>query len=128
MAELPYRKLVVWEKAHELAMEVLDLAERPPLASRFYFRDQLCAAAMSVPANIAEGSGRGRPLDSAAFIDRARGSLFELDTWLYAASRRGYCTDDEHARFAALIGEINAMLYALRESLRKQAGESRRPS
>jgi len=66
-------------------MDVLDLADGPGMVKRFSSRDQMCSAALSIPANIAEGNGRSTPLDYAAFLDRARGSLFELDTWLCTA-------------------------------------------
>ena len=69
-------------------MEVVDVAEAGPLSKRFYFRDQMCDAAMSVPANIAEGNGRSTPLDYASFLDRSRGSLFELDAWLQGAREK----------------------------------------
>ncbi|MCL4232836.1 MAG: four helix bundle protein [Dehalococcoidia bacterium] len=128
MSELPYRRLEVWQKAMALAMEVLDLAETEGLARRFYFRDQMCAAAMSVPANIAEGNGRSTPLDYAAFLDRARGSLFELDTWLLAAGQRSYVTADAAAAFSPRIEELSAMLRSLAIQLRRKPSlDSRSP-
>ena len=122
MALLPYRGLAVWQKAHALAMEVLDIAEREPIARRFYLRDQICGAAMSIPANIAEGSGRRTSRDNASFVDIARGSLFELD-WLYTVTLKGYASHEEYDRWSAAVSEINAMLFALARSLR--ARESR---
>lgn len=119
---LPYRDLLVWQKAHALAMSVLEISDRAPLANLFWFRDQLCSCAMSVPANIAEGSGRGTDIDFASFLDRARGSLFELDTWLITANARGYITGREADALAAAIGEVNAMLFALRRTLRADRG------
>jgi four helix bundle protein len=80
MAGLPYREMIAWQKGYALALDVVRLAERwqePRLRS---FRDQVTRSAMSVPANIAEGHGRGTQADFASFLDRARGSLFELDT------------------------------------------------
>ena len=122
MAQLPYRRLQVWQRAFALALEVVEHAESADgLANRYYFRDQLCRSAMSVPANIAEGNGRGRPLDYASFIDRARGSLFELDTWLLAALEREYPPSETHESFAGEIQELSAMLLSLRNTLRKQA-------
>ena len=120
MALLPYRNLMVWQKAHALAMEVLELAERDPIARRFYLRDQLCGAAMSIPANIAEGSGRRTARDNASFVDIARGSLFELDTWLYTVTLKGYASEEEYGRWSTLVSEINAMLYALAGALRSR--------
>lgn len=109
-----------------MALEVLELAESEQFNKRFYFRDQMCDAAMSVPANIAEGNGRSTPLDYASFVDRARGSALELDTWLLAAQRRGYVRADVHAELADRLEAIIRMLYALARQLRgKSALESR---
>src|SRR5487761_2704423 len=109
MGMLPYRELIVWQKAYALAMAVLDMAEAKPLATRFFFRDQMCDAAMSVPANIAEGNGRSTPADYASFLDRARASAFELDTWLLAARDRSYISSAEHQHAETQIREISAM-------------------
>jgi four helix bundle protein len=120
--QLPYRRLSVWQRAFSLATDVLEFAESSEeLTRRYYFRDQLCRSAMSVPANIAEGNGRGRPLDYASFIDRARGSLFELDTWLYAAVDRSYLSEARYGTYESEIVELSAMMLALRNSLRQQA-------
>jgi four helix bundle protein len=121
-----YRELIVWQRAFELALEVLELGESAPFSRRFYFRDQMCDAAMSIPANIAEGNGRSTPLDYASFIDRARGSTLELDTWLLAAARRGYLDASLHERLEATIDEVSRMLYSLARQLRtKPALDSR---
>lgn len=121
MSRLPYRQLEVWQQAKALAHEVLDLAESEAFARRPYFRDQLCRAALSVPANIAEGNGRGRPLDYASFVDRARGSLFEVDTWITICTERGLIDAPQQAHFAEEISRLSAMLLSLRNRLRQTA-------
>lgn len=127
MADLPYRRLEVWRKAYGIALEVLELAEGEGLARRFYFRDQMCSAAMSVPANIAEGNGRSTPLDYASFLDRARGSLFELDTWLCAAGERAYIAPEAARSLALRIQELSAMLRSLATQLRNKPALDSRP-
>ena len=102
-------------------MDVLDLADGPGLASRFSFRDQMCRAALSVPANIAEGNGRSTPLDYAAFLDRARGSLYELDTWLFTAGQRRYISPVMITVLEPRISEVSAMLLSLARRLRSQS-------
>ena len=128
MSGLPYRQLVVWQKAHELAMDVLKLAETSPLRRRFYFRDQMCDAAMSIPANIAEGNGRSTPADYASFVDRARGSLFELDEWLLAARDNGWLEPALYEQFEPRIAELSYLLLALANSLRARSSLRSRSS
>jgi len=120
MSPLPYRKLLVWQRSQQLADRVLDLAEAGDLRRQWYFRNQMCDAAMSVPANIAEGNGRSTPLDYASFLDRARGSLFELDTWLYTAAGRAWIPRDIHKELVTEIEELSAMILAMATKLRSQ--------
>ncbi len=120
MGRLPYRRLLVWQRSQVLAERVLDLAEVGQLRREWYFRNQMCDAAMSVPANIAEGNGRSTPLDYASFLDRARGSLFELDTWLYTAANRGWIAPDAHAGLEAEIEALSAMILAMATKLRSE--------
>ncbi len=110
----------MWQRSQALAERVLDLAEEGPLHKQWYFKNQMCDAAMSVPANIAEGNGRSTPLDYASFLDRSRGSLFELDTWLYTAANRGWMSTDTHAGLTAEIEELSAMILAMATKLRSQ--------
>jgi four helix bundle protein len=121
MQQLPYRELVAWQKAYGLAVDVVRALE--PLTHPRYrsFRDQLSRSALSVPANIAEGNGRGTQIDYASFVDRARGSLFEVDTWLQAGHDLGYFDPATYERFAPRIHELNAILFALRNALRHKS-------
>ena len=121
MAGLPYREMIAWQKGYALALAVVRIAQGWQEPRLWAFRDQVIRSAMSVPANIAEGHGRGTQIDFAGFLDRARGSLFELDTWLLAARDLGQLGDNEHTRFAADIAEVNAILFSLRATLHRKA-------
>jgi four helix bundle protein len=76
---LGYRALDVWQKAMELATEIYKICAQLPVSERFGLTDQLRRAAVSVPANIAEGYGRGAG-DYRRFVQIARGSLMEIET------------------------------------------------
>lgn len=123
MSRLPYRRLDVWRRSKTLAHQILDIAESEPFVRKPWLRDQLCRAALSVPANIAEGNGRGRLLDYASYVDRARGSLFEVDTWLDIAAERGMIDNKRHAQLGEEIRQLSAMMLALRNKLRTLARE-----
>jgi four helix bundle protein len=121
VGHLPYRKLVVWQRSIELADRIMEIAEGPALYRRWSFQRQMCDAAGSIAANIAEGNGRSTPLDYAAFVDRARGSLFELDTWILLAHRRGWIDSPTQAEIEREIEQISLMLLSLATRLRKSA-------
>ena len=125
---LSYRKLTVHQRSLELTDLVLNLCDSPDMQRRYWFVDQLSRAMGSVSANIAEGNGRSTPLDYAAFLDRARASLFEVDNWVNIATRRGWCRTDEQRQIEGLIDEVSAMLFRMAAQLRKKPGLDSRGS
>jgi four helix bundle protein len=77
-----FRDFVAWQKADELTSAVYRAsAQLPPSAG--WLKDQVLRCALSVPANIAEGHGRGSRLELLRFLDIARGSLSELEYFLH---------------------------------------------
>ena len=117
---LAYRRLKVHEKAFTLGLRVNEFLEGPAFERRYWFKDQISRAAWSISGNIAEGNGRSTPLDYAAFLDRARGSAFELDNWLCAAAASGWCSEQQQQQFERDIDEISAMLFTMAAQLRKK--------
>ncbi len=82
-----YRDLVVWQKACDLAQAVYRATRTFPKEKLFGLTSQIRRAAVSVPANIAEGAGRFGITEFRHFISVARGSLAELRTLLELAYR-----------------------------------------
>jgi len=127
MERLPYRSLIAWQKAYALARDIAPISDTVAFRREPDIRRQLRRAAWSVGANIAEGHGRGTALDYASFLDRARGSLFEVDHWLAASRDLQLIPPEAHETLSAQIGEVNALLHALRARLRATPpGEFRR--
>ncbi|MGH7505737.1 MAG: four helix bundle protein, partial [Longimicrobiales bacterium] len=74
-----YREAIVWKKAMRLAREVYRLAPRLPKEETYGMRSQLTRAAVSIPANIAEGWTRESDREKAWFLAIAHGSLAEAE-------------------------------------------------
>lgn len=70
-----YQKLLVWQEAMNLVVGVYRATERLPTTERFGLCQQLRRAAISIPSNIAEGSGRQSDKDFIRFLNIANGSL-----------------------------------------------------
>jgi len=75
-----YRRLVVWQKAHKLALDVYaDSAKHLRHPEAWPIRDQIRRAAISIPSNIAEGAGRSTDADFRRFLFHSLGSTNELE-------------------------------------------------
>lgn len=75
-----YRELLVWQKAMDLVVESYRIASLLPKAELYGLRSQIQRAAVSIPANIAEGHGREHLGDYLHHLSAATGSLMELET------------------------------------------------
>ncbi|MGZ9164195.1 MAG: four helix bundle protein, partial [Anaerolineales bacterium] len=92
MAEQSFEKLKTWQKAHELMLNVhKKLIPLLPKEEKYGLADQLRRSSKSVPANIAEGSGRFYYMDNVRFCYNARGSLDETLSHLIASRDLAYC-------------------------------------
>src|SRR5678816_328222 len=92
-----YKKLKVWEKAHEQYMFVRkNIALKFPKEERFELTSQLLRASLSVPLNIVEGCGRYTDKDFAHFLDNALGSKNEVDYSWFAALELNYISEEEY--------------------------------
>jgi four helix bundle protein len=106
----------------DLAVATYGLAAKFPPTETYRLGWQITRAAVSVPANIAEGNARGTKRDYANFLSVAKGSLMETETLLMLAVRLKFLGDQETANALSLVTEISKMLTALRRRLidRKQ--------
>ena len=106
-----FEDLTVWRRAHELTLEVYRLTSGFPDDERFGLVSQMRRAAVSVPANIAEGFKKRGGKDKANFYNIAQGSLEELRYYFILARDLGYTTAP--AAQPSASDEIGRMLHAL---------------
>lgn len=116
-----YKRLKVWEKAHELVLEVYRSTQGFPANERYGLTPQIRRAAASLPANIAEGYGRSGDAELSRFLSIAQGSSSELSYHLLLARDLGYLESGEFDGLASRLDEVQKMMAALRRRTRRTA-------
>jgi four helix bundle protein len=113
-----YRDLTVWQSAMELAKIAYAWTSKFPKQEVYGITSQIQRAAVSVPANIAEGRARNSTKEFLHHLSIARGSLAELETLLSLAETFDYCRQGEVAPLFRHCDEISRMLSGLRKRLK----------
>ncbi|MFQ6033452.1 MAG: four helix bundle protein [Candidatus Bipolaricaulia bacterium] len=108
-----FRDLEVWREAHNLTLKVYEVTKTFPAEERYRLVDQLCRAAASIPANIAEGKGRRSQKDFLRFLTVARGSVEETKYHLLLAHDLGYIESELYTELASGYDTVGKMLNGL---------------
>ena len=104
-----FRDVMAWRKAHEFVLAVYRFSDSFPQGERFGLAHQMRRAAVSIPANIAEGFGKRSKPDKARFLNIAEGSLEESRYYLILAQHLGYGNTQELMR---LLEDASRLLSA----------------
>jgi len=112
-----FRKLIVWQKAHQLVLQVYKFTEKFPKHEMFGLTSQMRRAMVSVPANIAEGYAAGGKGQFGRYLDIAQGSLAEVEYYLILAQDLTYITQLQYDQAESLRAESGFLLHRLIESL-----------
>ncbi len=109
-----YKDLDLYKAAKDLVLSVYALLRKFPKEEMYALCDQLRRAVISVPSNIAEGSGRYSVKEQLHFIEIAYGSLLEVECQLDIAHDIKYISDDEYSSAENQIGKVASLLSGLR--------------
>lgn len=120
MSNFSFFDLQAYKEAKLLVKDIYILLERFPNYEVYALGDQLRRAVVSVPSNIAEGSGRGSVKEKIHFLEIAYGSLTETLCQLDIAHDLEYITDVEFNNIQDRIDVIGKLLSGLRNSFKKQ--------
>ena len=118
-----YRDLKVWRDGMTLVEDCYRFSGEFPKAELFGLTSQLRRAAVSVPANIAEGYGRESRGSYVSFLRNAQGSLKEVETHLILAQRLAFGDSATADRLLSKCDEIGRMLRGLIRALQGSGGE-----
>lgn len=91
-----FKQLTVWQKAYELALEIYKFSKAFPKEEIYGLTSQMRRAAVSIPANIAEGYERKNRKEYLQFLYIAKGSTGEVETYLSLARDLGYLSSQDY--------------------------------
>ncbi|GAC1491536.1 MAG: four helix bundle protein [Chamaesiphon sp.] len=113
-----FRELKVWQKSHELTLGVYQVTVLFPQEERYGLTSQIRRAVASIPANIAEGCGRGTDADFARFLQIAMGSSSELEYHFLLAHDLDFLDKSNYERLNSQLVEIKRMLNSFIQKLK----------
>jgi four helix bundle protein len=111
-----FEKLNVWQEAKKLVVEVYHLLDDFPMFEKYALCDQIRRAVVSVPSNIAEGSGRKSLKEQIRFLEIAYGSLMETYNQLLIAIDLSYISEESVETIKPHIDGVAKMINGLSNS------------
>lgn len=113
-----HRTLKAWQQAMELVVAVYRTSSSFPQNEQYGLSSQIRRAAVSVPANIAEGFARNGSKELLHFLSIASGSLSELDTLIELAHQLGYVNEPDELN--AKVDNVAGLVMGLAASMRRK--------
>lgn len=110
-------KLLVWQKSHELVLNIYKMTQDFPNEELFGLTSQIRRASVSVPSNIVEGKARGSNKDCKRFLLIARGSLEETKYQLLLAKDLKYIDEEKYKDVLNLSKDVGRLLAGLIKTL-----------
>ena len=115
----PFTDLKVWQRSHKLTLDLYRLTASFPSDERFGLVSQIRRAAVSVPANIVEGTKRSHARDYGRFLNIAEGSNAELSYLIILSRDLGFIDKERSRALLVELDEISRMLYVLRQKVER---------
>ncbi|MGN0066324.1 MAG: four helix bundle protein [Bacteroides sp.] len=115
-----HKDLLVWQKSIDLVLFIYELTKRYPKEELYAITNQTRRCVTSIPANIAEGSGRRGKSEFIQFLHIALGSASELETFLIIAQKLKYISEHDYEKADKALNEVIRMLIGLINSIKQQ--------
>ena len=116
MKTFSFEKLIAWQKARELALEIFKIIKLFPKDELFGITSQMRRCSVSVASNLAEGSGRNSMKDKARFTEIAFGSALELLNQLILSFDFEYIEEQKYIEIREKITEVTVLINGLYKS------------
>jgi len=115
-----FRNIIAWQKADDLVVHIYELTESFPKSENYGLTSQMRRAAVSVAANIVEGSARATLKDYIHFLFIAKSSLVEVEYYLHLCHRLGHLNSDNYHRATQMQKEAARVLQGLIQHIERQ--------
>lgn len=112
-----FHKLVIWQRSHQLTLDVYKASKSFPNEELFGLTSQIRRAVSSIPTNIAEGCGRNSNKELAHFLQIALGSASEVEYELLLANNLGYINDTDYQTLVDETIAVRKMIVKYRSEL-----------
>jgi len=116
-----YRDLIAWQKAMDFVMDVYRTSKAFPREEMYGLASQLRRSAVGIPTNIAEGQARFSANEFHYFLERARGSLVEVETQLMIAQNLAYFSQEQGKQLFDKANELGKILNGLGGAVKQAA-------
>ena len=113
-----FEKLLIWQKAMDIVIDVYEVISEVPKDEKYNLIQQIKRSVVSIPSNIAEGSGRNSNNEFIHFLGIANGSSYELMTQLLILKRLQLIDEEKINSINRRITEITNMNYVLQKHLK----------
>lgn len=113
-----FKKLVVWQKAHLLAVSVYKATSVFPKEELYGLTSQIRRACVSIPSNIAEGCGREGPAELSRFLQISLGSVKEMEYQLLLAHELNYLSSPDYGSLDNQVIEVRKLLISFIQKLK----------
>lgn len=117
--EKNYRKLIVWQKAHNFVLEIYQVTLNLPKEEMYGLTSQLRRAGVSIVANIVEGQAQNTKSKYLQFLNHSNGSLSEVEYYLELMRDLGYISSNLYEKLENQRREIGFLLFQLINSLKR---------
>ena len=117
----PHQNLDAWKKSVDFVVMVYKMTENFPKEEKFGLTSQIRRAAVSVPANIAEGAARKSDREFLQFLSISQGSASEVETELLIAYRLGFLSESSFETLNKSLDDIGRMITGLSNHLKRKA-------
>ncbi len=108
-----FRNLIVWQKAHQLTLDIYQITRDFPNHEMFGLTSQLRRSSSSIPTNLAEGAGKLTDLDFRRYVSIAFGSANEVEYLLCLSSCLNYLDEETYTKLDTQCKEVKKMLSGL---------------